>query len=113
MSFVEQQTQASHGQALSPAQLEKLGVRPLNKFDLELECLSCGEVWEPKSHLDGSLEHDFWTCPNRCNSDSQTGSGSHRNERTYGVSLRERGMDNQHVGRSEALINGVGEFVLS
>jgi hypothetical protein len=26
--------------------------------------------------------------------DSETDSGSQRNERTYGVSLRERGMDN-------------------
>jgi hypothetical protein len=67
MPALGQKSQASHGHPLPAAQLEKLGVRALNKYDLELECLTCGEIWAPKSYPDGGLEHDFWKCPNRCN----------------------------------------------
>jgi hypothetical protein len=52
---------------LSASQLEKLGVRINNKFDLLLECLSCGETWAPRPHPDGSLPRGYWRCPNRCN----------------------------------------------
>lgn len=52
---------------LSAAQLEKLGVRIQNKFDLSLECLSCGEVWTPQCHPDETFPRGYWKCPNRCN----------------------------------------------
>jgi hypothetical protein len=67
MPVLGQETQASHNHPLPAVQLEKLGVRALNKYDLELECLTCGEIWAPKSYPDGNLEHDFWKYPNRCN----------------------------------------------
>ncbi|MBV8551665.1 MAG: hypothetical protein JOY54_10215 [Acidobacteriaceae bacterium] len=67
MREVEQEVRASHGHPLTPAQLEKLGVRALNKYDLELECLNCGETWAPRFYPDGTLPRDFWQCPNRCN----------------------------------------------
>ncbi len=52
---------------LSATQLKKLGVRIQNKYDLSLECLSCGEVWAPARHPDGTLPRGYWKCPNRCN----------------------------------------------
>jgi hypothetical protein len=67
MPALEQKPQTSHGHALPAAQLEKLGVRALNKYDLELQCIKCGEIWAPKPYADGSLERGFWKCPNRCN----------------------------------------------
>ena len=60
--------QSSHLQRLlSPVQLEKLGVRIHNKYDLSLECLNCGEVWAPRLHYDETLSRGYWKCPNRCN----------------------------------------------
>lgn len=52
---------------LSAAQLEKLGVRIQNKYDLSLECISCGEIWTPQRHPDETLPRGYWKCPNRCN----------------------------------------------
>ena len=52
---------------LSAAQLKNLGVRIQNRFDLLLECLSCGETWAPQPHPDGTFPHGYWKCPNRCN----------------------------------------------
>ena len=52
---------------LSAAQLEKLGVRIHNKYDLSLECLACGEIWTPRRHPDETLPRGYWKCPNRCN----------------------------------------------
>ena len=48
-------------------QMQKLGVRINNKYDLSLECLECGEVWAPQLRLDGTLPRGYWKCPNRCN----------------------------------------------
>jgi hypothetical protein len=61
----EQKQRAQH--LLAPAQLEKLGVRIHNKYDLSLECMSCGQVWTPQSHEDATLPRGYWKCPNRCN----------------------------------------------
>lgn len=52
---------------LTAAQMQKLGVRINNKFDLSLECVSCGEIWAPRLHDDGTLPRGYWKCPNRCN----------------------------------------------
>ncbi len=51
----------------SAAQLEKLGVRIQSRFDLSLECLSCGEVWSPQRDSGGTLVRGYWKCPNGCN----------------------------------------------
>ncbi|HJT87923.1 MAG TPA: hypothetical protein VJ732_08705 [Bryobacteraceae bacterium] len=52
---------------LSAAQLEKLGVRIRNKYDLVLECLTCGEIGAPQPRPDGALPRGYWKCPNLCN----------------------------------------------
>ncbi len=66
MRSVQEQPSTGHF-TLSADQLQKLGVRVNNKFDLSLECLSCGEIWAPRLHADGTLPHGYWKCPNRCN----------------------------------------------
>jgi hypothetical protein len=67
MPVIGQESHIFHDHPMSATQLEMLGVRALNKYDLELECLTCGEIWAPTFYPDGSLEHGFWKCPNRCN----------------------------------------------
>jgi hypothetical protein len=67
MTTKQETTSATHSHPLSRAQLEKLRVRLLNKFDLALECVACGEVWAPKYYPDGTLPRGYWKCPNRCN----------------------------------------------
>jgi hypothetical protein len=52
---------------LEGAQLARLGVQILNRFDLELECMSCHERWSPRHYPDGRLYQGYWKCPNRCN----------------------------------------------
>jgi hypothetical protein len=52
---------------LSPLQLEKMGVRIHNKYELSLECMNCGEVWAPRLRYDETLPRGYWKCPNRCN----------------------------------------------
>jgi hypothetical protein len=51
----------------SRTQLEKLGVRICNRYDLCFECLTCGEVWSPQLYDDDTLPRGYWRCPNRCN----------------------------------------------
>ena len=41
--------------------------RLLNRFDLALECNTCGERWSPSHRTDGRLVEGYWRCPNRCN----------------------------------------------
>jgi len=52
---------------LSGTQLARLGVQILNKHDLLLQCMTCGEVWATRVEPDGSLPFGYWHCPNRCN----------------------------------------------
>lgn len=52
---------------LDGAMLAKLGIRIRNRWDSELECLSCGERWTPYRYPDGRLAPGYWKCPNRCN----------------------------------------------
>jgi hypothetical protein len=66
MSFMQEVLPPSRF-VLSAVKLHKLGVRIDNKYDLSLECLSCGEIWAPQLHPDGSLPRGYWRCPNRCN----------------------------------------------
>ncbi len=48
-------------------QLAELGVQILNKFDLQLQCMSCGTTWSPQLIADSRLPEGYWRCPNRCN----------------------------------------------
>jgi len=52
---------------LTAAQLERLGVRKLNRYALALECNACETSWFPKTDAGGVLPRGFWRCPNRCN----------------------------------------------
>ena len=52
---------------LSAVQLARLGVQILNKYDLSLQCMTCGEVWSPQRDPDGRLAPGFWQCPHKCN----------------------------------------------
>jgi hypothetical protein len=52
---------------LSPAQLAKLGVLRLNRYDAVLQCVTCGTTWSPKLRADATLPAGYWQCPNRCN----------------------------------------------
>jgi hypothetical protein len=52
---------------LSMEQLERLGVRKLNRYSLALQCNICETVWSPQLMADSSLPRGFWRCPNRCN----------------------------------------------
>ena len=61
-----EQSPAEHHLLRAP-QLDKLGVRPLNRWDLELECKNCFERWTPARDPDGRLKPGYWQCPNRCN----------------------------------------------
>jgi len=67
MVATDQPLVSSHLHPLPAQQLEKLGVKILNKYDLSLQCRICGEVWSPEYLPDGSLLRGYWKCPNRCN----------------------------------------------
>jgi hypothetical protein len=49
------------------AKLNALGVRLLNKYDLLLQCVACGETWSPRTGRDGRLPGGYWQCPHKCN----------------------------------------------
>jgi len=67
MTTLEPPPVRSHLHPLPAQQLEKLGVKILNKYDLSLQCRVCGEVWFPEYLEDDSLLRGYWKCPNRCN----------------------------------------------
>jgi hypothetical protein len=52
---------------MSGEQLAALGVQILNKYDLLLECRTCGETWTAQTDSNGRLAPGYWECPNRCN----------------------------------------------
>jgi len=52
---------------MTAEQLEQLGVRRLNKFDLQLQCLKCRNTWSPRLTAESELPEGYWRCPNRCN----------------------------------------------
>ncbi len=52
---------------LSRLHLEKLGVTRLNRYDVLLQCMTCGAAWAPKLRPDATLPAGYWQCPNRCN----------------------------------------------
>lgn len=52
---------------LTPVQLARLGVSRLNRYDILLQCMTCGTSWSPKLRADGTLPPGYWQCPNKCN----------------------------------------------
>jgi hypothetical protein len=52
---------------MSGVQLARLGVQILNRYDLVLKCVTCGETWSPQVDRKGALVAGYWCCPNRCN----------------------------------------------
>ena len=52
---------------LSGVQLARLGVQILNRHDLLLQCMVCGEVWSAQVDRRGQLAVRYWQCPNKCN----------------------------------------------
>jgi len=52
---------------LFPAQLARLGVSRLNRYDVLLQCVTCGATWSPKLRPDATLPPGYWQCPNKCN----------------------------------------------
>ena len=52
---------------MSAVQLARLGVEVLNRYDLALRCVTCGETWSPQIDRSGHLVPGYWHCPNKCN----------------------------------------------
>lgn len=52
---------------MSSVQLARLGVDLLNKYDLVLRCVMCGETWSPQLDHKDRLIAGYWHCPNKCN----------------------------------------------
>ncbi len=55
---------------LSDAELERMGVRLLNRQEAVLQCRHCMETWSPQLDYNGKLPFGFWVCPARCNQGS-------------------------------------------
>jgi len=58
---------ATDPRQLSGVQLAALGVDLLNKYDLALRCMACGQIWNAPMDSHGKLLPGYWVCPQRCN----------------------------------------------
>lgn len=63
----EKKTLPSDPHFLDHDRLAKLGVKNPNRYDMQLQCARCGEIWTPQPLPDGRLPRGYWKCPNRCN----------------------------------------------
>ena len=52
---------------MAEAELAELGIALVNRADVVLKCIKCGEAWVPQLDSDGKLSFDYWVCPLRCN----------------------------------------------
>ena len=59
--------QKEDARRMSRVQLARLGIELLNKYDLLLRCVTCGETWTPHTDSHGKLAAGYWACPNKCN----------------------------------------------
>jgi hypothetical protein len=48
-------------------QLTRLGIEVLNRENLLLRCVTCGETWKPQTDSSGKLDPGYWVCPKKCN----------------------------------------------
>ncbi len=69
MKIVEQTPMTHHEdpRRLSGVQLALLGVELMNRYDLLLRCVTCGETWTAPLDREGKLMPGYWICPQRCN----------------------------------------------
>jgi len=54
---------------MADAEFAALGIRLVNRTDVVLKCVKCGEAWAPQLDSDGKLPFDYWVCPVRCNAE--------------------------------------------
>lgn len=52
---------------MTDAQLAMMGIALVNRNNLSLRCVTCGEIWAPQLDSTGKLPFDYWLCPTRCN----------------------------------------------
>lgn len=52
---------------MKDAELSDRGIRLVNRTDVVLKCMNCGETWAPQLDSDGKLPFDYWVCPAKCN----------------------------------------------
>jgi len=51
----------------TPGELDRVGVKILDKKGIKLECIKCGQVWWPMLQPGGGrLPRNYWKCPNGC-----------------------------------------------
>ena len=67
MVTTEREASPASRQLLSGEKLAKLGVQIMNRFDLALKCMACGEIWSPRRTAEDKPVRGYWKCPNRCN----------------------------------------------
>jgi hypothetical protein len=51
----------------SEVHMARLGARVFNADELELQCVTCQQIWRLELDEDGKLPFGYWICPNRCN----------------------------------------------
>lgn len=67
LAAVAQTKSTQPSRQLTAAKLSALGVRRLNRYNLVLQCATCGEQWTPRPEPGQALPRGYWRCPNRCN----------------------------------------------
>jgi hypothetical protein len=55
---------------MSDAELNRLGIRLLDRQNIILQCANCLETWSPQLGANGKLPFDYWICPANCNRES-------------------------------------------
>lgn len=66
-AVVTQEKTQRPARQLTAEKLTGLGVRRLNRYNLALQCVTCGETWAPEAEHGKPLPRGYWRCPNRCN----------------------------------------------
>jgi hypothetical protein len=52
---------------MTDAELARLGVRLIDRQEINLQCKACGETWSPQLDSNGKLAFDYYVCPANCN----------------------------------------------
>lgn len=51
----------------SERELSRVGIRIVDKTNVWLRCVQCGEMFFARRGADGYLPQGYWRCPNGCN----------------------------------------------
>jgi len=51
----------------SERELSRVGIRIVDKNQVWLRCVHCGEMFLARRDADGHLPQGYWKCPNGCN----------------------------------------------